>query len=82
MYDDYTIRLVDDLPADGMIMESPDGHANIYVSARLSAEKQRKVAVHELGHLHYGHLHKDGSVADMEKEAENYIPRCNLSGNY
>lgn len=77
--DDFTIRLVDDLPADGMIMESPDGHTNIYVSARLSAERQRIVAIHELGHLRYGHLHREGSVTEMEKEANNYIQICNYS---
>lgn len=66
---DYTIRVVDDLPVDGMIMESPDGHANIYISGKLSGDRQRKVTMHELAHLQCGHLHKDGSVADMEREA-------------
>lgn len=71
--DDFTIRVVDDLPADGMVMESPDGHYNIYISAKLAAEKQKPVCVHELGHIQYGHLHKEGDVHEMEKEADHYI---------
>jgi len=68
--DDYTVRLIDDLPCDGMIMESPDGHANIYISARLTEERQKRVTLHELEHLRCGHLHKEGSVEEMEKEAD------------
>ena len=68
--DDFTVRIVDDLPCDGMIMESPDGHTNIYISAKLTRENQKRVTIHELVHLRYGHLHKEGSVAEMEKEAD------------
>lgn len=67
---DYTIRVVDDLPCDGMIMESPDGHANIYVSAKLTEDEQIRVSLHELAHLRCGHLHKSGSVEEMEREAD------------
>ena len=70
--DDFTVRLVDDLPADGMLMESPDGHNNVYISAKLGFEKQRYVFAHEVGHIQYGHLHKEGDVHEMEKEADRF----------
>lgn len=73
IHDDFTVRVVDDLPADGMVMDSPDGHHNIYISGKLDTKKQRDVCVHELAHIFYGHLHKEGDVHEMEREADDYI---------
>ena len=51
IHDDFTVRVVDDLPADGMVMDSPDGHHNIYINGKLDTKKQRDVCVHELAHI-------------------------------
>lgn len=67
---DYTCRVVDDLPADGMCMESPDGHINIYLKGSLCSEQMRRVAIHELEHGLKGHFHRDISAEDAEIEAD------------
>lgn len=72
MPDDITIRVDDDLPCDGMVLESPDGHSNIYVSGKLCKEKQQQVCLHEIAHVKYGHLHDDRDVMLLEEEANEY----------
>ena len=64
----YTVRLID-LPVSvgGTIVESPDGHINIYINARLSQAEQRKALEHELDHYENDDLHNDKSIYAVER---------------
>ena len=70
--DDYTVRMVDDLPASvgGFISESPDGHLNIYINARHSWHGQRRSFRHELRHAEEDDLHSDEPLAVIEARAD------------
>ena len=69
--DDYTVRLVDDLPASvgGFISESPDGHLNIYINARHGWKGQRRSFRHELRHADADDLHSTDPLAVIEARA-------------
>ena len=65
--DEYTIRLVDmPVAQGGMISESPDGHINIYINARLSHDGQRRAAKHEFDHMVNDDLHNGKSIREVE----------------
>lgn len=69
--DDCTVRLVD-LPTavGGSISETPDGHLNIYINARLSHDGRRRALDHELRHADRDDLHSAEPVADIEARAD------------
>lgn len=69
--DDYTVRLVDDLPASvgGFISESPDGHLNIYINARHGWKGQRRSLRHELRHADADDLRSSEPLAVIEARA-------------
>ncbi len=75
--DDYTVRLVDDLPASvgGFISESPDGHINIYINARYGWNGQRRSLRHELRHAEHDDLHSTDPLAVIEARADGVDPR-------
>lgn len=66
--DDFTVRLTDRLPlrVGGFVCESPDGHINIYINARLSRARQCRALRHELAHIERDDLHSDRSIYDVE----------------
>ena len=68
MPDSYTVRLVDDMPIrqGGMIAESPDGHINVYINARLSSTGQHTAAFHEWEHWYNDDLNNDRSIQEVE----------------
>lgn len=70
--DDYTVRLVDDLPASvgGFISESPDGHLNIYINARHGWNGQRRSFRHELRHADADDLRSTEPLAVIEARAD------------
>ena len=75
--DDYTVRLVDDLPASvgGFISESPDGHLNIYINARHGWKGQRRSLRHELRHADADDLRSTEPLAVIEARADGVDPR-------
>ena len=75
--DDYTVRLVDDLPASvgGFISESPDGHLNIYINARHGWNGQRRSFRHELRHAEHDDLHSTEPLDLIEARADGVDPR-------
>jgi hypothetical protein len=70
--DDYTVRLVDDLPASvgGFVTESPDGHLNIYINARHGWKGQRRSFRHELRHADADDLRSTTPLAIIEARAD------------
>ena len=70
--DDYTVRLVDDLPASvgGFVTESPDGHLNIYINARHGWNGQRRSLRHELRHADADDLRSTDPLAVIEARAD------------
>ena len=65
--DDCTVRLADlPLHVGGFVAESPDGHLNIYVNARLTLERQRQSLRHELDHIMREDLHSARSIYEVE----------------
>ena len=70
--DDYTVRMVDDLPASvgGFISESPDGHLNIYINARHGWKGQRRSLRHELRHADADDLRSSEPLAVIEARAD------------
>ena len=71
IFDDYIVRETPLPPGiHGMIKESPDGYANIYLNQADSEEEKRKTLRHELKHYRLGHLTFKKPVAEMEAEAE------------
>lgn len=70
--DDYTVRLVDDLPASvgGFVTESPDGHINIYINARHGWKGQRRSFRHELRHADADDLRSTEPLAVIEARAD------------
>ena len=81
--DDYTVRLVDDLPASvgGFVTESPDGHLNIYINARHSREGQRRSLRHELRHADADDLRSSEPLAVIEARADGVDPRLKAIPN-
>lgn len=67
--EDYTVRLVDDMPIHqgGMIAESPDGHLNIYINARLSCSSQGAAFWHECDHANDDDLNSDRDIREVER---------------
>ena len=74
--DDYTVRLVDDLPASvgGFISESPDGHLNIYINARHGWKGQRRSFRHDLHHADADDLRSSEPLAVIEARAASPKP--------
>ena len=66
--DNCTVRLTDRLPlrVGGFVAESPDGHLNIYLNARLAAARQRRSLDHELDHIRRGDLHSGRPICEIE----------------
>ena len=75
--DDYTVRMVDDLPASvgGFISESPDGHLNIYINARHGWKGQRRSLRHELRHADADDLRSSEPLAVIETRADGFDVR-------
>ena len=73
--DDVTIRL-QDMPVrqGGMIAESPDGHVNIYLNARLSHDGRLRAAHHELDHYGHGALDSDEDIRAVESRGAKKLP--------
>ena len=84
--DEYTVRLVDmPVTQGGMISESPDGHINIYINARLSREGQMDAAEHEFKHWLDDDLHNGKSIHDVERTPNRKYPlmmACDLPRKY
>lgn len=76
MPDDYTVRLVD-MPVTqrGMISESPDGHINFYINARLSATGQMGAAYHEWKHWLNDDLNNSDDIKTVEQRAGSKLDR-------
>ena len=70
--DEFTVRLVDDLPASvgGFVTESPDGHLNIYINARHGWNGQRRSLRHELRHADADDLRSSEPLAVIEARAD------------
>jgi len=68
--DSYSVRLVD-MPVNegGMIMESPDGHINVYINARLSNPGQIRAATHEYEHWLHDDLNNGDDIKTVEYRA-------------
>lgn len=77
MPDNCTVRLAD-LPYDvgGFVSESPDGHLNIYLNARLSSLKNKRSARHELKHIAEDDLHSARTIYAVEGASERSIDVC------
>lgn len=70
-FDDCIIRETPLPPGiHGMIKESPDGYANIYINQSDPEEEKLKTLRHELRHYRLGHLRFEKSIAEMEAEAD------------
>lgn len=66
--DDCTVRLIDlPLKVGGMLSESPDGHLNIYLNARLDIVSQRQWLRHEIEHVNRDDLHNDVPIIAVER---------------
>lgn len=65
--DNCTIRLID-MPVrqHGMIAQSPDGHINVYINARLSHDGQLNAADHEFKHLMNDDLNNNKPINEVE----------------
>lgn len=77
MPDNCTVRLAD-LPYDvgGFVSESPDGHLNIYLNARLSSLKNKRSARHELKHIAEDDLHSARTIYAVEGASEHSVDVC------
>ena len=77
--DSYTIRTID-MPAavGGTIAESPDGHINIYLNARLTRAGQEEALEHELEHWRNDDLHNDDDIETVEARASHRKPAAQL----
>lgn len=77
MPDNCTVRLAD-LPYDvgGFVSESPDGHLNIYLNARLSSLKNKRSARHELKHIAEDDLHSARTIYAVEGASERSADVC------
>lgn len=77
--DDCTIRTIN-LPTavGGTICESPDGHINIYLNARLTREGQEEALDHELEHYYNDDLHNDEDIETIERRADHQKPVAQL----
>ena len=66
--DGCTVRLID-LPyrVGGFVCESPDGHINVYLNARLNRARNRKSFRHEFDHIKNGDLHSDRTIREVER---------------
>lgn len=75
--DNCTVRLAD-LPYDvgGFVSESPDGHLNIYLNARLSSLKNKRSARHELKHIAEDDLHSARTIYAVEGASERPVDVC------
>ena len=67
----YTIRLTH-LPdsVEGVTAESPDGHYNIYINDKLTAERRADVLRHELKHIENDDFHNNDSIRVIEARAD------------
>lgn len=65
---EYTVRYRADLPvaAGGMILESPDGHINIYLNPCYNDVMQRVHLDHELEHAERDDLHSGKDIREIE----------------
>ena len=68
------VRLID-MPVafKAFTIKDADDNYNIYVNARLDADTRANAYRHEIEHIRLGHFYQERPVADMEKEAEQYV---------
>lgn len=76
-----TIRAIDmPVTAGAFIALSPDGHINIYVSARLSLSGQREALRHELDHWLKDDLYNSEDIRVQERDEAGRITSANVFG--
>lgn len=78
--DSFTVRTID-MPTAvcGTIAESPDGHINIYINARLSHAGQIDALEHELEHWRNDDLNnEDDDIRTIEYRADHMEPTARL----
>ena len=67
---EYTVRVMDmPVSTPGFVTYDEDDHANIYLNARYSREKNRRTAAHELTHVLHDDIHNADPIQVIESRA-------------
>ena len=68
---EYTVRVMDmPVSTPGFVTYDEDDHANIYLNARYSREKNRRTAAHELTHVLHDDIHNADPIQVIESRAD------------
>ena len=80
--DDCTVRMTDALPltVGGFVCESPDGHRNVYLNARLTRARQLRSIDHEFRHVKRDDLHNDRPIREVEAPEQPANGLLNIPG--
>lgn len=72
----YFVRILDFPPTvEGVTVPNDDGTFDIYLSSRLSPQRQKECLEHELRHIFRDHFYSDRAVEELEREADGLPPR-------
>lgn len=74
---DIIIRMLGELPVEtlGVTVLDSNGDYNIYLNPAYDDETLRKTVDHEVAHIQNGHFYRDGSIDEMEAEADEAAER-------
>ena len=80
--DDCTVRMTDALPltVGGFVCESPDGHRNVYLNARLTRARQLRSVGHEFRHVKRDDLHNGRPIREVEAPEQPAHGLLNIPG--
>ena len=68
---EYTVRVMDmPVSTPGFVTYDEDDHANIYINARYSREKNRRTAAHELTHVLHNDIHNADPIRAVEARCQ------------
>lgn len=68
--DEYRIIPIDlPLRVEGMVAYDADGYPTIYVNSRLTRERQRIAAKHEIDHIEHDDAYSDEDIRAVEHRA-------------
>lgn len=74
---DIIIRMLGELPVEtlGVTVLDHNGDYNIYLNPAYDDETLRKTVDHEVAHIQSGHFDREGSIEEMEAEADEAAER-------